>query len=912
MALPLLLAGPVLRRVEPRSVTVWLALRDPATVKLSLWNNIANGGTGGGLFSGPAADFESGPVDTLRVCESLHIAIVTLEIIAPQQLQPGQTFSYNVTITTSAGTHDLKSLGLLRDNVFDAEGNPISGSLAGHLHAALGYGEGDLPSFATPPPELTELRLVHYSCRRPHERGPDALRFVDQLIEEDPRDATARPHLLFMTGDQIYADDVAMPLLPLLTELGQELLGTIKETISGDSGPIEITQANLPAGFRGGFIVDRAGLTSGTHSHLLSFGEYAAMYLAVWCNLFWPLPEQDGSFPEFKYPLFEDLLQRIEPLDDELIPTFRELFRPPDSIGLVAGELDLFLFHFFITLPRDTLLKLLDAQEKLDPETLEEKRLAFVEGEVFERFRLTYTFARSMDVDRLKRFKRFVQWLQGQFECRQETSKEELAHIKLLYDTLPFVRRAMANVPCYMMWDDHDITDDWYLTREWRDLVLGKDAGVTVIRNGMVAGTVFQMWGNDPAAFIATPGDPNDPNTKRAELLDAIEGLYPDGATAISQSAVDTVNTLLGLDGAEPPPVKWHYTVDGPRYRVLVLDTRTRRTFVGRFTPPGLLSDGAMIDQIPEGPLQAGLEVLFVVSPVPVLGPPIDEEIARPLAVRATDLFAALENDRPKGQIKKDMEWWAASPPTFEKLLGRLAPYRRVVFLAGDVHHGLGGELDYWRTGQPEPSRFVQFTSSPAKNILPAEQAVPIAGAFAFSQRIIRLGVPLERIAWHVSEPDTVTVPGGQLASPRLRALLRREPVLIPVHPWPPGTTEARPADWRWRFKQLCDRRPDAERPAPVRPKALPDDFDTLPRLEQYRVLLERHLDYVRKNDFGRTFVFTNHVGIVRFERTDDVLTARHEIFTIHPDQGPTAKPLKYTIHTASLEPTTDSQPVLR
>jgi hypothetical protein len=131
------------------------------------------------------------------------------------------------------------------------------------------------------------------------------------------------------------------------------------------------------------------------------------------------------------------------------------------------------------------------------------------------------------------------------------------------------------------------------------------------------------------------------------------------------------------------------------------------------------------------------------------------------------------------------------------------------------------------------------------------------------------------------------------------------------VHPWPPGTTEAGPADWRWRFQQLSDKRLDTERPVPVRPKALPDDFDALPRLEQYRLLLERHLDYVRKNDFGRTFVFTNHIGIVRFERTDDALTARHEILTIHPDQGPTAKPLAYTIHKANLEPTTASQPEL-
>ncbi len=912
MDLPLILAGPVLRRVEPRSVTVWLALSESAQVELALFDSIANGGTGDGLFSGPAPNFSSGPVATLRVCDRLHVALVTLDILQPAFLPPGQIFSYNVTITASGGTHDLKSLGLLRDNVFDAQGKAVASGLAGHLHLALGYGEGDLPSFAMAPPELTELRLVHYSCRRPHERGPDALRFVDQLIEADPRDATGRPHLLFMTGDQIYADDVAMPLLPLLTSLGQELLGTVKETITGDSGPIEITQANLPGAFRADFLFARTGFTtSDGESHLLSFGEYAAMYLAVWNNLFWPVPEPDGSFPEFRYPLFEDLLEPIESVSDELIPTFRELFRPPDSVGLSAGELQLFLEHFFITLPRDTLLKVLNAQDKLDPGTLDAKRLPRIEGEVFERFRLTYTFARAMTPERLRTFRRFVEWLQKRFECRQETSKEELSHIKLMYDVLPSVRRAMANVPCYMMWDDHDITDDWNLTRDWRDQVLTKDAGVTVLRNAMVAGTVFQMWGNDPAAFLFDPANPDPSSTKRAELLDAIEQLYPSGASSVSLTAANEVNTLFGLDGAEPPPTKWHYRVDGPLFRILVLDTRTRRTFAGRFTPPGLLSDGAIEDQIPEGPRPAGMDVLFVVSPVPVLGPPIDEEIARPLAVRFTDMFAALKSERPLGQIKMDMEWWNASPPTFEKLLARLESYGRVVFLSGDVHHGLGGELDYWKTGRPEPSRFIQFTSSPAKNILPMEQAVPIAGNFAFSQRIIRLGFPAERLAWATSDPDTVMVPGGQVASPRLRALLRQEPVLIPTHPWPEGSTEARPADWRWRFRQLRDVRPDDDRPAPVRPKKLPDDFDVLPRLEQYNELMVRHLDYIRKNDFGRIFVFTNHIGIVRIERTDEALSARHEIMTIHPDQGAGGKPLVYTIQSASLEPTTDELPGL-
>ena len=113
------------------------------------------------------------------------------------------------------------------------------------------------------------------------------------------------------------------------------------------------------------------------------------------------------------------------------------------------------------------------------------------------------------------------------------------------------------------------------------------------------------------------------------------------------------------------------------------------------------------------------------------------------------------------------------------------------------------------------------------------------------------------------------------------------------------------------RFKQLRDERSDAERPAAVRPIELPADFDTLASLEQYRLLMERHLDYVRKNDFGRVFVFTNHIGLVRFAGIAGGLEARHEIHTIHPDQAPTGKPLAFTIHKASLEPTSDAPPSL-
>ena len=77
------------------------------------------------------------------------------------------------------------------------------------------------------------------------------------------------------------------------------------------------------------------------------------------------------------------------------------------------------------------------------------------------------------------------------------------------------------------------------------------------------------------------------------------------------------------------------YRVDGPKHRVLVLDVRTRRAFRDRVAPPSNVSATALTQQIPAGPLPAGLEVLFVVAPLPVFGLPLIDEIGGALAYRA-------------------------------------------------------------------------------------------------------------------------------------------------------------------------------------------------------------------------------------------------------------------------------------
>lgn len=72
MDLPLLLAGPILRRVEPTLVSVWVALRQPATIVPQVWEGQAQ--------SGHADIFLTATPDTIRLGANRYLAEVTAAI----------------------------------------------------------------------------------------------------------------------------------------------------------------------------------------------------------------------------------------------------------------------------------------------------------------------------------------------------------------------------------------------------------------------------------------------------------------------------------------------------------------------------------------------------------------------------------------------------------------------------------------------------------------------------------------------------------------------------------------------------------------------------------------------------------------------------------------------------------------
>jgi hypothetical protein len=931
VSLPFVLAGPILRRVEPKLVSVWIALSRPANVTITLWEQRSKGGAGEFFRSNP-------PTTTLHIGDNLHVAVALLRIPADSQkvLKPSVIYSYDLTIVEGAKTHTLASLGLLKD-IPTANGGP-PGSERPHL--ALGYAEDFLPSFALPPDKLEDLRLVYGSCRRPANEHPDAMAMIDDLVTfKDPvkqpkplyEDPLKRPHQLVLGGDQIYADDVWAGHLIMLNPLANELIGLYKdpqspkpqeliplETIPVDrlhldndaldpkhkdgwapGGPTMLVcdLVTFPAGRRRSAILRVAQMTTtDAESHLLTFGEFAAMYLMVWSNACWPLPAQ--------WPKAEDVYAPPGPLGD-LTPS-PEYERPMTWKDLTADDVD----------------------EKKDEKY---KDCADLEDDALKACVL------------LKR--------QEKLEAKHAVKVEQMTNF---YEALPKVRRTLANVPTYMIMDDHDATDDWNLNPIWVDRVNNTVFGRAILRNALASYTVFQDWGNDPVRYLsedsAAAGDPK-------RMLDTIAKMFKartkttDKPATVDQPAKDereALDKFYGLDqrpkpqpngSYDPvsPPIKWHWSYKGPKYLMIALDNRTRRSFVSREGPPGNVAISAQADQIPEK-LPDGLGVLIVVAPLQVLGAGLLDELIAPVAYRVFDAAkysklnpAPTEEERlaerkqpgTRRMVGTDpdaIEAWAFDPLALEALLKRLSAHKRVVLLSGDVHYSSANEMSYWTKGNQVPARIVQFTGSGFKNVMPWFIGA-VDRVLSFAQRMIRSNVGAERMGWNKAEGATfVFKDGHSLADtpPVLRRKLRQSPMLMPTFGWPQFTTvdPVKLPDWSWRLKPVLDVRKDSDRPPPGQLLALDpadgrvqsilvDHAEPGKEVMAYATIATRHMDQFLKLRHSRQILFRSNFALVRFERTPD-LTAVHEVYTALPD--PNAAPgtppqvLPYLVQRASLE----------
>ncbi|MCA9547586.1 MAG: hypothetical protein KC613_24455, partial [Myxococcales bacterium] len=112
--------------------------------------------------------------------------------------------------------------------------------------------------------------------------------------------------------------------------------------------------------------------------------------------------------------------------------------------------------------------------------------------------------------------------------------RAESKAVKGFHDTLRQARRALANMSTYMIFDDHEITDDWGLRARWNAAALSTDLGRRVIRNGLAAYALFQHWGNRPEDF-----EGQGPGAALLALLDGVDG-------GVDEARLAELDRLLG------------------------------------------------------------------------------------------------------------------------------------------------------------------------------------------------------------------------------------------------------------------------------------------------------------------------------------------------------------------------------
>jgi hypothetical protein len=584
-SLPLTIAGPMLRRTESHAVTVWLALKSPERLCLKIYSTV--GGRGENLES----VLLEGDRYTVRLSQNLHVVAVTAKPIGDKCLQPGQIYAYDLY---------FESAGI----------NLIDATTTTKFNCNLSYFAHGLPTFSLPPSNLNYLKLVHGSCRKPHGGGRDALSCLDGLIAEAADLPDERPHQLFLTGDQIYGDDVADPMLWLTQEVGKLLFGWDEELpllegtiLSGDLAPGQRTEiARIEGGLTG--MLD--GKSDKAKSHLFSFTEYASAYLIAWSPLLIP----------------------------KNLPSGRSRFRNPQQIKNWDREID---------------------------------------------------------------------------------------DIKGFFASLSAVRRAMANVPVYTICDDHEISDDWYLNREWCDRVLSKPLGRRIVNNGLLAYCLFQAWGNTPEQFAEnTPGEKllklaakllasEGRDTSIRSRCDRFLGIPPvDNRTGLPEYTSD--RDVLRL-AREPQAIDWHYTILGSSHEVIVLDTRNWRGYPAgeeaKLEPPMLLSPTAFEQQLNLPLQQAGsnIEATILVLPTNLVALKIIDRIQQ-WSLSRNRVFSTDAGDS-----------WNFHQEAFIELILNISRQRdRVIILSGDIHYSCAVRLTYWDITSSSASVLAQLTSSAIKN----------------------------------------------------------------------------------------------------------------------------------------------------------------------------------------------------
>ena len=302
---------------------------------------------------------------------------------------------------------------------------------------------------------------------------------------------------------------------------------------------------------------------------------------------------------------------------------------------------------------------------------------------------------------------------------------DEYAHLYRLAWTDPLNRWLLSTLPSAMIFDDHDIRDDWNTSQDWHREMNQLPWWHERIVGGLSSYWVYQHVGNLAPEELARD-EVWQLVTQHAESATAAGG---DGELDLTE----VLDTLAERVDKHPETYRWSYARDLGESRLVVVDSRAARLLEP--DRRSILDDDEMAWL--DGQLRGDVDHLFVGTSLPFLmaqGIHDLEAINEAMATGAWGPRVARWGEKMRRAL--DLEHWAAFQEGFTTVLDmvvEVAEGKRgkapgtITFLSGDVHNSYVTEI----TPNQLPagsSRIIQAVCSPIRNPLPRQ--VRIAQAF--------------------------------------------------------------------------------------------------------------------------------------------------------------------------------------
>ncbi|GHO42972.1 alkaline phosphatase D family protein [Ktedonospora formicarum] len=272
------------------------------------------------------------------------------------------------------------------------------------------------------------------------------------------------------------------------------------------------------------------------------------------------------------------------------------------------------------------------------------------------------------------------------------------------------IRQVLAMLPTYMIFDDHEITNNWNAAPNWQQQALRNGQEQTIV-DGLVAYWLYQGWGNLPSN--ATTPHP---------LLALTQAAQESGEDALEALRYSIRTTL-----SETTHIPWHYSI-ATSPSIFVTNTRTERTSglaandERIYAPTSILGDEQMQD------FQSWLDdnpdaVTLLVSSVPLLLPPliglVEYYAGQRLWSAQRGIRGCLGRWLAQLQIKvaekASFDHWPLYAASWRALLTMLNQRQGIsLILSGDVHFSYAVSAET----SAEQMSLLQFVCTPFQNAL--------------------------------------------------------------------------------------------------------------------------------------------------------------------------------------------------